>query len=246
MHTHCISLSLDDTFSFSCSPGVACFNQCCRDLNQSLYPYDIVRLSKRLGLSSSEFLRSYTSQHIGPESGLPIVTLKSADARRLTCPFVSEKGCSVYPDRPSSCRTYPLVRALSRSRETGKISEHFMLLKESHCLGFNAKTEHTVRQWIKDQEITIYNQINDKLMEIISLKSQWVPGPLDLELRHLAYMALYDLDNFKNQILKNTFADNLKVNPDRLNLAQTEDTALLEVGIEWVKELIVKSAQDRS
>ena len=231
----------DEPFRFACSPEVTCFNECCRDLNQSLYPYDILRLKKGLGLSSSEFLKHYTTRHIGPESGLPIVTLKTTDAGRLTCPLVTEKGCSVYPDRPSSCRTYPLVRAISRCRKTGKITEHFALLKEPHCLGFKGRKDQTVRQWINHQEIAVYNHINDKLMEIISIKSRLLPGPLDLKSRHQVYLALYDLDNFRNQIVNHNLLDNSEVHPPKLVAARADDTALLEVGMEWVKQKLFKS-----
>ena len=240
MNETLIPIMPDGQFRFACSPGVACFNACCRDLNQSLYPYDILRLKKRLRLSSGEFLERYTSQHIGPGSGLPIVTLKPNDASRLTCPFVSEKGCSVYSDRPSSCRTYPLVRAISRSRETGKISERFMLLNEPHCLGHNKPKIQTVRQWIEDQQIKTYNYINDKLMQIIRLKNQVLPGPLDLKSRQLVYLALYDLDNFRNQFLNDRLLDNVGVDPQKLAAAETDDTALLEVAIEWVKQTLFK------
>ena len=51
-------ISPQDTFRFSCSPVVVCFNECCRDLNQFLTPYDILRLKNHLGLSSGEFLAS--------------------------------------------------------------------------------------------------------------------------------------------------------------------------------------------
>ena len=230
----------DGEFQFACSPGVVCFNACCRDLNQSLFPYDILCLKKGLRLSSGEFLERYTSRHIGPGSGLPVVTLKPNDAGRLTCPFVSEKGCRVYSDRPASCRTYPLVRAISRSRETGKISERFMLLNEPHCLGHNKPKIQTVRQWIEDQQIKTYNYINDKLMQIIRLKNQVLPGPLDLKSRQLVYLALYDLDNFRNQFLNDRLLDNVGVDPQKLAAAETDDTALLEVAIEWVKQTLFK------
>ncbi len=240
MNDHLIPIMPDTKFTFACSPEVRCFNACCRNLNQTLYPYDILRLKKALGLSSSEFLKRYTKQHIGPESGLPIVTLKPGDARRLTCPLVTEKGCSVYSDRPSSCRTYPLVRAISRCRETGRITEGFALLKEQHCLGFKEGKEQTVRQWMKDQEAANYNQINDKLMEIIRIKNQLHPGPLDLKLRYLFYMALYDLDNFRNRIFDHDLFDNFEVAPQKLEAARTDDTALLEIWMEWVKKLLFK------
>jgi Fe-S-cluster containining protein len=231
----------DEQFRFACSPEVACFNECCRDLNQFLYPYDILRLKKGLGMFSGEFLEHYTTQHIGPESGLPIVALKTADASGLTCPFVSEKGCRVYPNRPSSCRIYPLVRAISRNRETGKIAERFMLLNEPHCLGFNTSKEQTVRQWIKEQGVGADNPINDKLMEIISLKTRLLPGPLDPKSRHLCFLALYDLDNFRNQFFNEGRLDNFKVDPQKMAAAETDDPALLDVAMEWVKQVLFKS-----
>ena len=241
MSNHLIPIMPDEQFGFACSPAVTCFNACCRDLNQSLYPYDILRLKNGLGLSSSDFLKRYTTQHIGPESGLPIVTFKATDARQRTCPLVIEKGCSVYSDRPSSCRTYPLVRVISRCRETGKISERFALLKEPHCSGFKDTSDQTVHQWIKDQEVAVYNDINDKLMEIISLKNQSRKGPLDLKSRYLFYMALYDLDNFRTRIFENDLFDRFKVDPQKLETARKDDTALLEVGMEWVKHVLFKA-----
>jgi Fe-S-cluster containining protein len=217
---------------------VACFNECCRDLNQFLHPYDILRLKKGLGLSSGEFLERYTTRHTGPESGLPIVALKAAEAEQLTCPFVTQKGCRVYPDRPSSCRTYPLVRAISRCRQTGRITERFMLLNEPHCLGFNQPEQQTVRQWIKDQDIEIYNHINDRLMEIISLKSRRHPGPLGLKSQQLFYTALYDLDGFRKQIFNHQLLDKFDVHPQKLAASEIDDTALLEIGIEYIKQVL--------
>ena len=79
------------------------------------------------------------------------------------CPFVSPGGCTVYENRPSSCRTYPLVRALSRSRQTGEITEQFMVLQEPHCLGFEGgvANRRCSNGWM-GQEIAIYNEINDQ------------------------------------------------------------------------------------
>jgi Fe-S-cluster containining protein len=236
-----VPIGLEETFQFACSPGVACFNACCRNLNQFLYPYDILRLKKALGLSSGAFLKRYTYRHIGAESGLPIVSLASADAKRLTCPFVTTAGCRVYSARPSSCRMYPLVRVICRNRATGEMSERFMLLKEPHCLGSGESKAQTVRQWIKNQEVESDNLINDKLMEIISLKRQRLPGPLDLKSRRLFYSALYDLDNFRNRLFNNNLLNHFEVDPRKRTAARTDDRALLEIAIEWVKQMLFKS-----
>ena len=235
MNPKLVPISLEDSFCFSCSPDVPCFNACCRDLNQFLTPFDILRLKNQLGLSSEEFLAKYTNWHIGPETGLPIISLKPKDTQEMICPFVSEKGCMVYENRPSSCRTYPLVRAVSRSRQTGEITEKYMVLKEPHCHGFDHGKSQTVLQWIDQQEIAICNQINDKLMTLIGLKNRLRPGPLDAKSRNLFILALYDLDNFRSQILNKGLLDSFDVDSALFDSALEDDIALLELGMEWVK-----------
>ena len=232
-------ISLKESFCFACHPEVPCFNECCRDLNQFLTPYDILRLKNHLGLSSGQFLEQYTSQHVGPESGLPIITLKPGDQKNLICPFVTPQGCRVYENRPSSCRIYPLMRGVARSRETGRMTEQFMVLKEPHCCGFEGGQTKTVQQWIEDQEIAIYNEINDKLMQIISLKNRRMPGVLDIKSRHLFFTALYDLDSFRSQIINNGLVADLQIDSLLLDKALVDDVALLEVGMKWVERVLI-------
>jgi uncharacterized protein len=117
------------------------------------------------------------------------------------CPFVTKDGCSVYPDRPASCRMYPLARAISRSRETGLIQEYYALIEEDHCKGFVQNTGQTVRQWLAGQAVDRHNRYNDKLIELISLKNRIIPGKLPDVQADLFYLALYDLDEFRRQIL---------------------------------------------
>jgi Fe-S-cluster containining protein len=231
-------ISLDEPFRFGCSQAVPCFNACCRDLNQFLTPYDILRLKDHLGLTAQDFLNRYCSQHIGAESGLPIVTLKPKESRQLTCPFVTPAGCKVYVARPSACRIYPVVRVVSKSRESGETSERFMVLKESHCLGFSENQEQTVRQWIEQQGIGVYNEFNDRLMEIISLKNRLMPGPLDTKSRTIFHLGLYDLDNFRSQIFEKNLPPDMNIDRTEMEKAQTDDAALLKIGIQWaIREL---------
>ena len=231
-------ISLDEPFRFACSQSVPCFNACCRDLNQFLTPYDIVRLKGHLGLTAQDFLDQYCSQHIGAGSGLPIVTLKPKEARQLTCPFVTPAGCKVYAARPSSCRIYPIVRVIAKSRHTGETDAQFMLLKESHCMGFCENKEQTVRQWIEQQGICVYNELNDGLMEIISLKNRLMPGPLDVKSRYIFHLALYDLDNFRSRIFEKNLPADMKIDETEMETAQTDDAALLKIGFQWVKRAL--------
>jgi Fe-S-cluster containining protein len=203
-----------------------------------LTPYDILRLKNHLGLSSDQFLSQYTCQHTGPESGLPVVTLKPADNRDLLCPFVSEAGCRVYENRPSSCRMYPLLRAVARSRATGELSERFMLLKEPHCLGFNQGHPRTVQQWIADQKIADYNTINDRLVHIISLKNRLMPGVLDLKSQRLFFTAFYDLDVFRSHIINSGVLDDFQIDSSMMDEALEDDVALLKFGMKWIERVI--------
>ncbi len=233
-----IPISIDDTFKFSCSAKVPCFNECCRDLNQFLTPYDILCLKNHLGMTSGAFLERYTTQHTGPETGLPVIALKPDDALKLKCPFVTESRCSVYNARPSSCRMYPLARAVSRSRETGRITEHFALIKESHCRGFKQETTQTVRQWIENQKISGYNKMNDMLMEIISLKNHTIPSPLDMKSSHFFRIALYDLDRFRPHIFEKGLLDDLHLDSDILEAVKNDDVELLKLGHRWIKQIL--------
>ena len=239
MEPEIVPILRQESFCFACSPEIPCFNECCRDLNQLLTPYDILRLKNFLGLSSGQFLAQYTARQIGPESGLPIITLKPGNQQDLICPFVTPAGCSVYQSRPSSCRTYPLMRGVARSRQTGEIREQFMLLKEPHCRGFEKTRQQTVQQWIDEQGIRIHYEITDKLMQIISLKNRRMPGMLDIKARHLFFTAIYDLDSFRSQIIANGLLDNMHVDASLVNNAlEGDDVALLEVGMRWIRRVL--------
>ena len=189
-------------------------------------------------MKSGAFLECYTTQHTGPETGLPVIALKPDNALKLKCPFVTESGCSVYNARPASCRMYPLARAISRSRETGKVTEHFALIKESHCRGFEQETTQTVRQWIENQKIFEYNEMNDLLMEIISLKNHTRPGPLNMKSSHSFHIALYDLDRFRPHIFEKGLLNDFHLDSDILEAVKKDDVELLKLGHRWIKQIL--------
>jgi uncharacterized protein len=238
MESDFIPVSLNHLFQFSCGSHISCFNQCCRDLNQFLTPYDILRLKNSLGISANDFLSRYTTQHTGPESGLPVVRLREKPEDASKCPFVTVEGCSVYHDRPSSCRAYPVARAVMRNRQTGILTEHFMLVKEPHCKGFQTGNHQSVKEWIENQGLLIYNEMNDLMMEIISLKNQNMTGSLDLKSRHFFHMACYDLDSFRDKVFNKGLLDPAKYNEVLLSKAKEDDTALLKISLAWIQKMI--------
>ncbi len=230
-----LPVALDDPMQFSCGPENPCFNQCCRDLNQALTPYDILRMKAALNLSSKAFLREYTSRHTGPGSGLPVLAFKANPATDYACPFVTASGCSIYYDRPASCRMYPLARAVAKDRATGEIVEYFALIEEDHCKGFGVQDGVTIAQWLKGQDVALHNAQNDKILELISLKNQIRPGKLDPAEEDIFYMALYDLDDFKYQIAEKGLLSSLKLSGEYVKKILADDLTLLNFGIAWIK-----------
>ena len=103
-----------DKFRFECHSGVTCFTKCCKNADMYLYPYDIIRLKKNLGISSDEFLKKHTISAFRDNAFFPNLMLKMSNNEEKSCPFLSNNGCTVYEDRPFSCRAYPLERAVAR------------------------------------------------------------------------------------------------------------------------------------
>ena len=83
-------LSVDTKFKFRCHKDIKCFTKCCSNIEIVLTPYDVVRLKKRLGLPSDDFLGTYTYMKIDEKSSHPYAILKMNDDEERNCPFVTE------------------------------------------------------------------------------------------------------------------------------------------------------------
>ncbi|HRF91007.1 MAG TPA: YkgJ family cysteine cluster protein [Desulfobacter postgatei] len=235
MNDEMLPVGLDDLMQFNCSADNPCFNECCRDLNQALTPYDILRMKNAVNLPSGQFLREYTSRHTGPGSGLPVITFKANPATGHACPFVTDSGCSIYHDRPASCRMYPLARAVVKDRGTGQYVEYFALIEEEHCKGFGGRDNKTVAQWLQGQNVVDHNTENDKILDLISLKNQIRPGKLEGAEEDIFYMALYDLDDFKIQINEKGLLASTNLPVEYVQKVVADDLSLLNFGIAWIK-----------
>src|SRR5450759_4005289 len=101
-------------FSYRCN---AC-SRCCHHKGIRVGPYEILRLSRRLGMTTTDFIAQHT------EAGGTI--LRSSDENDSACIFLTPKGCGVHPDRPVVCRIYPLARWLDpEGRESfGHMTPH--------------------------------------------------------------------------------------------------------------------------
>jgi len=238
MESEMLPLDPTESFSFRCGPEVPCFNACCRDLVQLLTPLDVIRLKQHLAMSSTAFLERYTVTYPGPETGLPVVSLSPAPGEERACPFVQESGCQVYPARPTSCRTYPVARAISRNRETGATTEHYALIREPHCRGFEAQTTQTAPEFLNAQAAAADFAVSDRLMDIIQLKNRLRPGPLPRGEMTRCHRALYDLDRFREDLERHPMVGDNPIPAGQWAAARSDDLALLSISLAWVRHLL--------
>lgn len=98
-----------------------------------------------------------------------------------------------------------------------------------------------MQEWIQDQGLIVYNQMNDMLMEIISLKNRLMPGQMDIKSKFLFHMACYDLDTFRSHIFDKGILDNHPVDQNILDVAKNDDVELLKLGFNWIKDTLFKN-----
>ncbi len=231
----CITPVKDGRFQFSCHKGVPCFTDCCRDLRLILTPYDIIRLKNRLGLSSKEFLDTHTVSEFDTAMGLPTVLLKMKEDSRRSCFFVSAEGCTIYEDRPGACRVYPLGRAAQKGVGAEGVREKYFVVKEPHCRGFEEKKTWNIHEWLSDQEVDTYNEMNDYWTEVTTSQHPDRYKGLDGKKIQMFFMASYNLDSFKKFVFSSKFLDLFEIDRKTQEEIRSDEVALLKFGCRWLK-----------
>ena len=230
-------LQSGDRFRFRCHADIACFNRCCRNLNLFLYPYDVLRLKESLEISSDRFLDEYVDVVLRETNFFPEVLLKMADTSEKTCPFLSASGCSVYPDRPDTCRTFPVEHGLIYDAASRKNRSVHFFRPPDFCLGQHEDTEWTLADWAGDQESETYNKMTARWAEIRQLfqSDPWgAEGPRGPKAR-MAFMAAYNIDSFREFVFDSSFLKRYKVKATLVKKARRDDVALMKLGFAWIK-----------
>ncbi|MFC2149907.1 YkgJ family cysteine cluster protein [Calditrichota bacterium] len=229
-------LGKSDSFNFECGPQVQCFNHCCADVNIFLTPYDVLRMRKRLGIGSREFLDRYTLVPFDKSQKLPVPLFQMREDETKACQFVDQKtGCTIYEDRPWPCRIYPLGQASPGEGAEPGAEPFYFAMSEEFCKGHLSDHKWTVEEWLQDQGVEVYNEWGDlfkgvsvhpKLLDDVNLK----PEQVDIYWR-----ALYDLDEFREFIFKSTFLKRFEIDDDKIEALKTDDEVLLRFGFDFVR-----------
>jgi Fe-S-cluster containining protein len=229
-------LSLDSPLKFRCHPGVPCFTACCGGIKIILTPYDILQLTKRLNLPAHEFLHTYTVPTYLEKTDMPGVMLKLREEDNK-CPFVTPQGCTVYTDRPTACRYYPVgmadfheggTRDAEGNEQTSMEEKFFFIIREGHCKGFEEDKRWTIREWREDQGVDVRDEMNKEWLRLVMRrKSFGNQAELSEQAKRMFFMASTDLATFRRFIFESSFLDTYEIEPEVIEKIKEDDVELL-------------------
>ena len=220
-------MTWDDTFRFRCHRAIDCYNRCCKDITIFLNFLDVAALRKHLGISSTDFLARYTVRLVAQASGIPAVVLKMSEDEEKKCPFVTEEGCSVYEARPYSCRLYPL--------DTDQGVEYRFAVGPDVCHGLRESKEWTVELWRREQGLLKYDEPDHQLADIMHAEKVLEATIKDPRMQDMIYMALYDVDRFREFVFESSFLEKFRVDDDIQQKIRSDDVAMLYFAAQWLR-----------
>ena len=229
-------LTLDSPLKFRCHPGVRCFTACCGGIKIVLTPYDILQLTKRLGLPAHEFLHQFTQPTYLENTDMPGVMIKLREDDNK-CPFVTPNGCTVYTDRPTACRYYPVgmadfheggTRDALGNENTSQEEKFFFLVREDHCKGFEEDKDWTIREWRADQGVDVRDEMNKEWLRLVMRrKSFGQQASLSEQAKRMFFMASTDIATFRKFVFESSFLDTYEIDEETIKKIKEDDVELM-------------------
>ena len=227
------------SIQFQCRKGIACWNACCSNIDISLTPYDILRLKQRLGITSNDFLLHYTLPYEMEQNGIAGVKLRPVE-NGTACRFMTPEGCSVYDDRPTACRYYPVALLSMRKQDEYTDTQSYALVKEEHCLGHNEPRSITIDAYRKEQGLEKYDELARGWRQLILKKKSSGPsvGKPSKRSLQLYFMVCYDLDTFRSFMTSDGFNELYDLPADETKEILADDTALMLFGFRFLRQVL--------
>ncbi|MFN3884283.1 MAG: YkgJ family cysteine cluster protein [Rhodocyclaceae bacterium] len=236
-----IPAMLDETkeIQFSCHHGISCWNACCANIDITLTPYDIIRLKKRLGISSTQFLRDYTVPFELEKDGITGVKFRPVEGG-TACRFMRPEGCAVYEDRPTACRYYPVALLAMRKQDEYTDTQSYALVKEEHCQGHAVARTLTIGEYRKEQGVEEYDAAAHGWRQLILKKKSCGPaiGTPSLKSRQLFFIACYDIDTFRDFVESESFQQHYLLPREEWQQILGDDASLLQFAFRFLRQVL--------
>ena len=227
------------TIQFQCRKGIDCWNACCSNIDISLTPVDILRLSRRLGISTTEFLMQYTFPYELEPNGIAGVKFKPVE-NGTACQFMRPEGCDVYSDRPTACRYYPVALLSMRRSDEYTDRQSYALVKEPHCHGHKEQRSLTIEEYRQEQGVVEYDELGRGWRQLVLKKKSSGPtvGAPSKRSLQLWFMACYDLDRFRAFIASEPFAETYAIPDEELKEILLDDANLMQFAFRFLRQVM--------
>ena len=224
---------------FNCHKGIACFNAFCKNIDITLTPYDIVRLKKRLGMTSYELLATRTTRFDMDAHDVPGVKFRTQKGSSA-CQFLTEDGCSVYPDRPTACRYYALGTTSMRIVGTSSEEDFYLMVKEDHCLGHQEPKVQTVREYREEQGVDRYDEANKEWRQIVLKNRSCGPtvGKPSARSLDFLYLCSYDVDGLGAFIKSPGVGEVFDLDEAAMQGLMNDEVTLMQLGFHLLKQVL--------
>lgn len=229
----------DKVIQFRCHRDVKCWNACCSNIDITLTPYDVLRLKNHLGLSSGDFLKQYTVPYEMDKDGMPGVKLRAVEGG-TACQLMVPEGCSVYENRPTACRYYPVALVSIRRQDEYTDRQSYALVEEKHCLGHFEDRKLTIDEYRQDQGVDAYDEKGRAWRQLVLKRKSAGPSigkPTPLS-NQLFFMASYDLDRFRAFVISESFNNTYEVPVDTMAEIVADDEKLLDFAMGFLKQVL--------
>jgi len=176
----------------------------------------------------------------GSHPYFPAVMLNMAEETKHPCPFLKDFGCSVYKDRPSSCRTYPLERAVERRPEHEQLIAHYFMTHHHYCKGHQEARSYTVAEWERDQHLHEFNRMNEYWAEVDAFfaTNPWLGEGVAGPRQQLAFMVCYNIDEFRTYVGRHNLLSSFRLSKSERLRIKRDDSELLKFGFKWLQFIL--------
>ena len=110
-----------------------------------------------------------------------------------------------------------------------------IIANRERCHGLVQGDDWKVKDWLVDQGATQSKEA-DGSYEALAAHEFWQGLDINNEkIQLMLVMALYDLDRFREFVLRSSFLKRFDLEPERVQAVKTDDVALLDLGYDWVR-----------
>ncbi|MEE8569212.1 MAG: hypothetical protein V3S81_11425, partial [Anaerolineales bacterium] len=147
---------------------------------------------------------------------------------------------SVYEDRPTACRYYPIGLLSTRRQDENFDRASYALVTEDHCHGHFEDRKLTIDEYRIEQGLDDYDEHGRAWRQLILKVKSAGPaiGNMSKTSLKFFFMVCYDLDRFREFVRSTGFSTTYDIDQATMDELLTDDMALLRFGDRMIRQIM--------